>query len=81
LSLQIGNIATQFQAIVTCPPYCGVIFTSVELRTLHESDSRALQEKSQEVDRLREEVEQLARDVEVLRTVVKERLKERRLVR
>jgi len=52
-----------------------------ELRSLRESDSRALKDKSIEVDKLREQVERLAGEVEVLRGVVEEGLKERRLVR
>ncbi|KAJ7071857.1 hypothetical protein B0H15DRAFT_85369 [Mycena belliarum] len=52
-----------------------------ELRKLRERDSRALKEKSVEVDRLRQEVERLAGEVEVLRGVVEEGLRERRAVR
>ncbi|KAJ7164614.1 hypothetical protein C8R43DRAFT_1166592 [Mycena crocata] len=52
-----------------------------ELRKLRERDSRALKEKSAEVDRLRQEVERLAGEVEVLRGVVEEGLRERRAVR
>ncbi|KAJ6584807.1 hypothetical protein B0H19DRAFT_1059157 [Mycena capillaripes] len=52
-----------------------------ELRKLRERDSRALREKSAEVDRLRQEVERLAGEVEVLRGVVEEGLRERRAVR
>lgn len=52
-----------------------------ELRTLRDSDTRALKQKSAEVDRLKEEVERLAGEVEVLRGVVEEGLKERRAVR
>ncbi|GLB38153.1 putative centrosome microtubule-binding domain of Cep57 [Lyophyllum shimeji] len=49
-----------------------------ELRELRDSDMRALQQKSAEIERLREEVERLAGEVEVLRGVVEEGLKERR---
>ncbi|PSS06838.1 hypothetical protein PHLCEN_2v3557 [Hermanssonia centrifuga] len=52
-----------------------------ELRTLRDSDVRALKEKSRDVDQLRQEVERLAGEVEVLRGVVEEGLKERREVR
>ncbi|KAF7346150.1 AAA family ATPase [Mycena sanguinolenta] len=52
-----------------------------ELRKLRERDSRALREKSAEVDRLRQEVERLAGEVEVLRGVVEEGLRERRSIR
>ncbi|KAJ7505466.1 hypothetical protein B0H11DRAFT_1978869 [Mycena galericulata] len=52
-----------------------------ELRKLRERDSRALKEKSVEVDRLRQEVERLGGEVEVLRGVVEEGLRERRAVR
>ncbi|KAJ6508969.1 hypothetical protein C8R45DRAFT_1060210 [Mycena sanguinolenta] len=52
-----------------------------ELRKLRERDSRALREKSAEVDRLRQEVEKLAGEVEVLRGVVEEGLRERRSIR
>ncbi len=50
----------------------------VELRNLREQDARALQEKSTEILQLREEVQRLAGEVEVLRGVVEEGLKERR---
>ncbi|KAI0629912.1 hypothetical protein C8Q77DRAFT_1065021 [Trametes polyzona] len=53
----------------------------LELRSLRDSDARALAEKSKEVDRLRQEVERLAGEVEVLRGVVEEGLKERRSFR
>ena len=49
-----------------------------ELKRLRELDSRALQEKSNEILQLREEVQRLAGEVEVLRGVVEEGLKERR---
>jgi len=52
-----------------------------ELRTLRESDVQAMQEKSTEVSRLREEVERLAGEIEVLRGVVEEGLRERRAAR
>lgn len=52
-----------------------------ELRSMRESDVKALKEKSVEVERLKEEVERLAGEVEVLRGVVEEGLKERRAVR
>ncbi|KAJ7459702.1 hypothetical protein FB451DRAFT_1271215 [Mycena latifolia] len=52
-----------------------------ELRKSRERDSRALKEKGAEVDRLRQEVERLAVEVEVLRGVVEEGLRERRAVR
>ena len=50
----------------------------IELRSLRDSDARALADKSKEVDKLRLEVERLAGEVEVLRGVVEEGLKERR---
>ncbi|KAE9405716.1 hypothetical protein BT96DRAFT_1015432 [Gymnopus androsaceus JB14] len=53
----------------------------VELRSLRESDIRALKEKSADIAHLRDEVERLAGEVEVLRGVVEEGLKERRLAR
>lgn len=49
-----------------------------ELRNLRERDARALREKSAEIIQLREEVQRLAGEVEVLRGVVEEGLKERR---
>ena len=52
-----------------------------ELRALCEADNRALKSKFLELDRLCREVERLAGEVEVMRTVVEEGLKERRLVR
>ncbi|KAJ7134513.1 hypothetical protein C8R44DRAFT_828990 [Mycena epipterygia] len=52
-----------------------------ELRKLRERDSRALKEKAADVDILRQEVERLAGEVEVLRGVVEEGLRERRAVR
>ncbi|KAI0689700.1 hypothetical protein BC835DRAFT_1308236 [Cytidiella melzeri] len=52
-----------------------------ELRTLRDSDVRALKEKSSDVDQLRQEVERLGGEVEVLRGVVEEGLKERREIR
>lgn len=52
-----------------------------DLRTLRDSDVRALKEKSHDVEQLRQEVERLAGEVEVLRGVVEEGLKERREVR
>ncbi|KAJ4481947.1 hypothetical protein J3R30DRAFT_3285901 [Lentinula aciculospora] len=53
----------------------------VELRSLRESDARALKEKTADITRLSDEVERLAGEVEVLRGVVEEGLKERRLAR
>ncbi|KAG7088592.1 hypothetical protein E1B28_012567 [Marasmius oreades] len=53
----------------------------VELRSLREADSRALREKAADITQLRNEVERLAGEVEVLRGVVEEGLKERRLNR
>ncbi|RDX49872.1 hypothetical protein OH76DRAFT_1403113 [Lentinus brumalis] len=50
----------------------------LELRSLRDSDARALAEKGKEVDKLKTEVERLAGEVEVLRGVVEEGLKERR---
>ncbi|KAF8158574.1 hypothetical protein B0H34DRAFT_464811 [Crassisporium funariophilum] len=52
-----------------------------ELRNLRESDARALREKGAEIARLKEEVQRLAGEVEVLRGVVEEGLKERRASR
>lgn len=52
-----------------------------ELRSLRESDARALALKGQDIDHLRQEVERLAGEVEVLRGVVEEGLKERRGLR
>ncbi|GJE91753.1 Centrosome microtubule-binding domain containing protein [Phanerochaete sordida] len=52
-----------------------------ELRTLRDSDVRALKEKSYEINQLRQEVERLAGEVEVLRGVVEEGLKERKEAR
>ena len=52
-----------------------------ELRDLRDSDVRALKEKSNDINQLRQEVERLAGEVEVLRGVVEEGLKERREVR
>ncbi|THH14555.1 hypothetical protein EW146_g5788 [Bondarzewia mesenterica] len=49
-----------------------------ELRSLREADSQTLREKVQEVDRLRTEVEKVAGEVEVLKGVVEEGLRERR---
>ena len=49
-----------------------------ELRNLREQDARALREKGNEILQLREEVQRLAGEVEVLRGVVEEGLKERR---
>ena len=53
----------------------------VELRNLRDSDSRALKEKGADIMKLREEVQRLAGEVEVLRGVVEEGLKERRASR
>ena len=52
-----------------------------ELRSMRDTDGRALREKSREVDVLRREVERLGGEVEVLRGVVEEGLKERREIR
>lgn len=52
-----------------------------ELRFLRDSDANALREKSDDVDRLRVQVERLAGEVEVLRGVVEEGLRERRSAR
>lgn len=52
-----------------------------ELRVLRDSDARSLKDKSEDVNTLRQEVERLAGEVEVLRGVVEEGLKERREVR
>ncbi|KAI0317641.1 hypothetical protein OF83DRAFT_1120269 [Amylostereum chailletii] len=50
-----------------------------ELRSLRETDSATLHEKVREVDRLRNEVEKVAGEVEVLKGVVEEGLRERRM--
>ncbi|PPQ93085.1 hypothetical protein CVT25_003117 [Psilocybe cyanescens] len=52
-----------------------------ELRRLRDADARALQDKGAEIGRLKEEVQRLAGEVEVLRGVVEEGLKERRASR
>jgi hypothetical protein len=52
-----------------------------ELRALRDADAQALQSKSDDVDLLREQVERLEGEVEVLKGVVEEGLKERRMVR
>lgn len=52
-----------------------------ELRTLRDSDARALAEKSKDIDTLRQQVERLAGEVEVLRGVIEEGLRERRHAR
>jgi len=52
-----------------------------ELRNLRDSDSRALKEKGADILKLREEVQRLAGEVEVLRGVIEEGLKERRASR
>ena len=52
-----------------------------ELRTLRDADTEVLQAKSEEVNMLKEKVEGLAGEVEVLKGVVEEGLKERRLLR
>lgn len=52
-----------------------------DLRSLRDSDVRALKEKSHDIEQLRQEVERLAGEIEVLRGVVEEGLKERRDVR
>ncbi|KDR82315.1 hypothetical protein GALMADRAFT_816004 [Galerina marginata CBS 339.88] len=52
-----------------------------ELRKLRDSDAQALHEKGAEIIQLREEVQRLAGEVEVLRGVVEEGLKERRASR
>ena len=52
-----------------------------ELRTLRDSDSRALKEKGADIIKLREEVQRLAGEVEVLRGVIEDGLKERRASR
>ncbi|KAF8969022.1 hypothetical protein BDZ97DRAFT_1754952 [Flammula alnicola] len=52
-----------------------------ELRKLRESDAQALREKGTEIIQLKEEVQRLAGEVEVLRGVVEEGLKERRASR
>ena len=49
-----------------------------ELRSLRAADSYTLHEKVREVDRLRTEVEKVAGEVEVLKGVVEEGLRERR---
>lgn len=52
-----------------------------ELRKLRESDAQALRDKGTEITQLREEVQRLAGEVEVLRGVVEEGLNERRATR
>lgn len=52
-----------------------------ELRTLRDADTEVLQAKSEEVDMLKEKVEGLVGEVEVLKGVVEEGLKERRMLR
>jgi hypothetical protein len=52
-----------------------------QLRNLRDSDSRALKEKGADITKLKEEVQRLAGEVEVLRGVVEEGLKERRASR
>ena len=52
-----------------------------ELRNLRDSDSRAIKEKGADIIKLKEEVQRLAGEVEVLRGVVEEGLKERRASR
>ena len=52
-----------------------------ELRTLRDADTEALQAKSEEVNILKEKVEGLVGEVEVLKGVVEEGLKERRMLR
>src|ERR1700761_5071683 len=49
-----------------------------ELRTLREADKNTLRKKVREVDLLRREVEKIAGEVEVLKGVVEEGLRERR---
>ena len=49
-----------------------------ELRTLREADKNTLRQKVREVDLLRREVEKIAGEVEVLKGVVEEGLRERR---
>jgi hypothetical protein len=53
----------------------------LDLRCLRESDRKSLKAKSLEIDKLRREVERLSGEVEVLRAVVEEGLRERRQVR
>ena len=52
-----------------------------ELRTLRDADTEALQVKSEEVNMLKDKVEGLAGEVEVLKGVVEEGLRERRILR
>lgn len=52
-----------------------------ELRTLRDADTELLQAKSEEVNILKEKVEGLVGEVEVLKGVVEEGLKERRMIR
>jgi hypothetical protein len=52
-----------------------------ELKTLRDIDSATLREKSAEITSLKNEVERLAGEVEVLRDVVEEGLRERRAAR
>jgi len=52
-----------------------------ELRTLRDADTEALQAKSEEVNLLKDKVEGLVGEVEVLKGVVEEGLKERRMLR
>ncbi|TFK38989.1 hypothetical protein BDQ12DRAFT_735193 [Crucibulum laeve] len=52
-----------------------------ELRNMRESDAQTLREKGADITRLKDEVERLAGEVEVLRGVVEEGLKERRASR
>ncbi|KAH8978175.1 hypothetical protein EDB86DRAFT_970262 [Lactarius hatsudake] len=49
-----------------------------ELRTLREADKSTLRQKVREVDLLRREVEKIAGEVEVLKGVMEEGLRERR---
>ncbi|GBE85280.1 hypothetical protein SCP_0704670 [Sparassis crispa] len=53
----------------------------IELRTLRDCDVRSLADKSKDVDQLRREVERLAGEVDVLKGVIEEGLKERRIAK
>jgi hypothetical protein len=52
-----------------------------ELRTLRDADTEPLQAKSEEVNMLKDKAEGLAGEVEVLKGIVEEGLKERRMLR
>ena len=79
LETLVGNLQSHLQRLTSELSEHRQLLT--ELRTFRDQDVIALQEKSRDINRLKDEVERLSGEVEVLRGVVEENLKERREIK